>query len=91
MEKVYRAQKEGELLFSSMSYALAFESEDILLISALMMNLADSAEVNTDVLEALELIDIIKANNSSTADILYKGMIEAPPDALLVEIPKVYN
>ena len=74
-----------------MSYALAFESEDILLISALMMNLADSAEVNTDVLEALELIDIIKANNSSTADILYKGMIEAPPDALLVEIPKVYN
>ena len=74
-----------------MSYALAFESEDILLISALMMNLADTAEVNTDVLEALELIDIIKANNSSTADILYKGMIEAPPDALLVEIPKVYN
>ena len=72
-----------------MSYALAFESEDILLISALMMNLAD--EENTDVLEELDMIDIIKANNSSTAEILYKGMIEAPPDALLVEIPKVYN
>ena len=56
-----------------------------------MMNLADTVGVNTDVLEALELIDIIKANNSSTAEILYKGMIEAPPDALLVEIPKVYN
>ena len=70
-----------------MSYSLAFETEDILLISALMMNLANNVEKNTDVLEELELIKIIKSNSSSTADILHKGMIEAPPDALVVEIP----
>ena len=52
-----------------------------------MMNLADAVEENTDVLEELELIKIIKSNSSSTAEILHKGMIEAPPDALVVEIP----
>ena len=62
-----------------------------MLIETLMMNLVDTIENNTDILETLKLIDIIKANNLATADILYKGMIEAPPDTLQVEIPKVYN
>ena len=62
-----------------------------MLVLTLMKYLNDLLELNIkDILEKISLKEIIKANNIHTEDILYKGIVEALPDALIVQIPEVY-
>ena len=62
-----------------------------MLVLTLMKHLNDLLESNIkEILEKISLKEIIKADNVLTEDILYKGIVEAQPDALIVQLPEVY-